>query len=78
MQNHKTQNNGEYCNVSIALLEESPSNPRKRFNGESLKELAGLQIARHSATTRRQGKTRRRKQVRGRGRSKTAPSGTIG
>ncbi len=40
MQNHKTQNNGEYRNVSIALLEESPSNPRKRFNEESLKELA--------------------------------------
>jgi len=40
MQNQKTQNNGEYRNVSIALLEESPSNPRKRFNEESLKELA--------------------------------------
>jgi ParB family transcriptional regulator, chromosome partitioning protein len=40
MQNHKTQNNGEYRNVSIAILEESPSNPRKRFNEESLKELA--------------------------------------
>ena len=46
MQNHKTQNNGEYRNVSIALLEESPSNPRKRFNGESLKELAGF-VPRH-------------------------------
>jgi hypothetical protein len=40
MQNHRTQNNGEYRNVSIAILEESPSNPRKRFNEESLKELA--------------------------------------
>ena len=40
MQNHKTQNNGEYRNLSIAILEESPSNPRKRFNEESLKELA--------------------------------------
>jgi ParB/RepB/Spo0J family partition protein len=40
MQNHKTQNNGEYRNVSIAILEESPSNPRKRFKEESLKELA--------------------------------------
>ena len=40
MQNHKTQNNGEYRNVSIVILGESPSNPRKRFNEESLKELA--------------------------------------
>jgi len=40
MQNHKTQNNGEYRNVSITLLDESPSNPRKRFKEESLKELA--------------------------------------
>jgi hypothetical protein len=40
MQNHKTQNNGEYRNVSIAILQESPSNPRKRFHEESLKELA--------------------------------------
>jgi hypothetical protein len=40
MQNHKTQNNGEYRNLSIAILEESPSNPRKRFKEESLKELA--------------------------------------
>ena len=40
MQNHKTQNNGEYRNLSIAHLAESPSNPRKRFNEESLKELA--------------------------------------
>jgi ParB family chromosome partitioning protein len=40
MQNHKTQNNGEYRNIAIALLEESPSNPRKRFNEASLKELA--------------------------------------
>ena len=40
MQNHKTENNGEYRNVSIAILEESASNPRKRFNEESLKELA--------------------------------------
>ena len=40
MQNHKTQTNGEYRNVSIAILEESPSNPRKRFNEGSLKEFA--------------------------------------
>ena len=40
MQNHKTQTNSEYRNVSIAILEESPSNPRKRFKEESLKELA--------------------------------------
>src|SRR6202158_3398360 len=40
MQNHKTQNNVEYRDVSLAILEESPSNPRKRFNEESLKELA--------------------------------------
>jgi hypothetical protein len=46
MQNHKTQNNDEYRNVSIALLEESPSNPRKRFNEESLKELAAY-VPRH-------------------------------
>jgi ParB family transcriptional regulator, chromosome partitioning protein len=40
MQNHKKQNNGEYRNVAIAILEESSSNPRKRFNEESLKKLA--------------------------------------
>ena len=40
MQNQKTQNGGEYRNVAIELLEESPTNPRKRFNEENLKELA--------------------------------------
>ncbi len=40
MQNQKTQNNSEYHNVAIELLEESPTNPRKRFNEQSLKELA--------------------------------------
>src|SRR5579884_3656986 len=40
MQNQKSQNNSEYRNVAIELLEESPTNPRKRFNEESLKELA--------------------------------------
>ena len=39
MQNQK-QNNSEYRNIAIELLEESPSNPRRRFNPESLKELA--------------------------------------
>jgi ParB family transcriptional regulator, chromosome partitioning protein len=39
MQNQK-QNNSEYRNVAIELLEGSPSNPRRRFNPESLKELA--------------------------------------
>lgn len=40
MQNQKTQSNSEYRNLAIELLEESPSNPRRRFNPESLKELA--------------------------------------
>ncbi|HKW18907.1 MAG TPA: ParB/RepB/Spo0J family partition protein [Terriglobales bacterium] len=40
MQNQKSQNNSEYRNVAIELLEESPTNPRKRFNEASLKELA--------------------------------------
>ena len=40
MQNQKKQNDTEYRNVAIEVLRESPSNPRKRFNEESLKELA--------------------------------------
>ena len=40
MQNQKMQSNSEYRNIAIELLEESPSNPRRRFNPESLKELA--------------------------------------
>ena len=39
MQNQAKQN-GEYRNVPIEQLEESPTNPRKRFNEVSLKELA--------------------------------------
>jgi ParB family chromosome partitioning protein len=40
MQNQKTQTSSEYRNVAIEQLEESPTNPRKRFNEEKLKELA--------------------------------------
>ena len=40
MQNQKKQNDAEYRNIAIEQLEESPTNPRKRFNEESLKELA--------------------------------------
>src|SRR5690348_1707583 len=40
MQNQRTQSNSEYRNLALELLEESPSNPRRRFNPESLKELA--------------------------------------
>src|SRR5215472_7124688 len=39
MQN-QTKQNGEYRNVAIEQLEESPTNPRKRFNQASLMELA--------------------------------------
>lgn len=39
MQNQNKQN-GEYRNVAIEQLEESPTNPRKRFNQTSLMELA--------------------------------------
>lgn len=39
MQNQNKQN-GEYRNVAIEVLEESPTNPRKRFNQASLMELA--------------------------------------
>lgn len=39
MQNQHKQN-GEYRNMAIEQLEESPTNPRKRFNEASLKELA--------------------------------------
>jgi ParB-like chromosome segregation protein Spo0J len=40
MQNQKKQNEAEYRNVAIEQLEESPTNPRRRFHEESLKELA--------------------------------------
>lgn len=40
MHNRRTQSNSEYRNLAIELLEELPSNPRRRFNPESLKELA--------------------------------------
>jgi ParB family chromosome partitioning protein len=37
----KTQNNNnEYRNVAVGHLQESPTNPRRRFNEETLKELA--------------------------------------
>lgn len=36
----QNQNDGEYRNVAIEQLEESATNPRKRFNEVSLKELA--------------------------------------
>jgi ParB family transcriptional regulator, chromosome partitioning protein len=39
MQNQTTQG-AEYRNVAIEQLEESPTNPRKRFNETSLRELA--------------------------------------
>jgi len=39
MQNHTTEV-GKYRNVGIELFAKPPSNPRKRFNEESLKELA--------------------------------------
>ncbi|HKW17060.1 MAG TPA: ParB/RepB/Spo0J family partition protein [Terriglobales bacterium] len=39
MQNQNKQN-GEYRNLAIEQLEESPTNPRKRFNQASLMELA--------------------------------------
>lgn len=39
MQN-QTKQNGEYRNLAIEQLEESPTNPRKRFNQASLMELA--------------------------------------
>jgi hypothetical protein len=38
MQNRENQT--QYRNIAIELLEESPTNPRKRFNEASLKELA--------------------------------------
>lgn len=40
MQNQRKQIDSEYRNVSIEQLEESPTNPRKRFNELALKELA--------------------------------------
>lgn len=39
MQN-QTKQIGDYRNVAIDQLEESPTNPRKRFNEANLKELA--------------------------------------
>jgi ParB family chromosome partitioning protein len=35
-----TAMNGEYRNVPIATLTESPTNPRKRFDEKALEELA--------------------------------------
>jgi ParB family chromosome partitioning protein len=35
-----TVNNGEYRNVPVATLTESPTNPRKRFDEKALEELA--------------------------------------
>jgi ParB family transcriptional regulator, chromosome partitioning protein len=40
MQNREMHNQSEYRDVAIECLEELPGNPRKRFNEESLKELA--------------------------------------
>ena len=40
MQKNTIQTNHEYRNLPIAHLQESPTNPRKRFNEETLKELA--------------------------------------
>src|SRR6266704_2266110 len=40
MHTHVTQNNSEYRDVPITALTESPSNPRKRFDENSLTELA--------------------------------------
>src|SRR2546426_2308810 len=40
MQTSVTQNNSEYRDVPITALTESASNPRKRFNENSLSELA--------------------------------------
>src|SRR6266571_3699596 len=40
MHTHVTQNNGEYRDVPVTALTESASNPRKRFDENSLSELA--------------------------------------
>jgi len=40
MQNRETQSQSEYRNIVIDLLEESPTNPRRRFNEATLNELA--------------------------------------
>jgi ParB family transcriptional regulator, chromosome partitioning protein len=40
MQTNVTQNNSEYRDVPVTALTESPSNPRKRFDENSLSELA--------------------------------------
>ena len=41
MQTNVTQNNSEYRDVPVTTLTESASNPRKRFDENSLSELAG-------------------------------------
>jgi ParB family transcriptional regulator, chromosome partitioning protein len=40
MHTHISQNSSEYRDVSLTALKESPSNPRKRFDENSLSELA--------------------------------------
>ena len=40
MQNHATENHSEYRDVPVTALTESSSNPRKRFDQNSLSELA--------------------------------------
>src|SRR5437764_15340888 len=40
MHTHVTQNNGEYRDVPVTALTESATNPRKRFDENSLSELA--------------------------------------
>ena len=40
MQTNVTQNNSEYRDVPVTALTESASNPRKRFDENSLSELA--------------------------------------
>ena len=44
MHTHVTQNNGEYRDVPVTALTESASNPRKRFDENSLSELAGSEF----------------------------------
>ena len=44
--------NGEYRNVPIATLTESPTNPRKRFDEKALEELAAtFKIGSHSGSS---------------------------
>jgi ParB family transcriptional regulator, chromosome partitioning protein len=40
MHTHVSQNSSEYRDVPVTALTESVSNPRKRFDEESLSELA--------------------------------------